>query len=131
MTEGIPVDVLEKRAADERRQLHNSVQELRETVHERLDVKRNVRNHLGTISGVMAVAGLALGSVSAVAELSARGVQFLKTPESYYDDVPERMHRWAARSLTAHLDKLVAEGAVRAERAGYTLVQSPSTGRDR
>jgi hypothetical protein len=61
MTEGIPVEVLEKRAAEERRQLHNTVQELRETVHERLDVKRNVRNHLGTVSGVMAVAGLALG----------------------------------------------------------------------
>ena len=61
MTEGIPVDVLEKRAADERRQLHNSVQELRESVHERLDVKRNVRNHLGTVCGVMAVIGLALG----------------------------------------------------------------------
>jgi glyoxylase-like metal-dependent hydrolase (beta-lactamase superfamily II)/8-oxo-dGTP pyrophosphatase MutT (NUDIX family) len=41
-----------------------------------------------------------------------------------YDDVPARMHRWAARSLTAHLDKLVAEGAARADRAGYTLVQS-------
>lgn len=41
-----------------------------------------------------------------------------------YDDVPERMHRWAVRSLTAHLDKLVAEGAARADRAGYTLVQS-------
>jgi glyoxylase-like metal-dependent hydrolase (beta-lactamase superfamily II)/8-oxo-dGTP pyrophosphatase MutT (NUDIX family) len=41
-----------------------------------------------------------------------------------YDDVPERMHRWAARSLTAHLDKLVAEGAASADRAGYTLVQS-------
>ncbi len=40
-----------------------------------------------------------------------------------YDDVPERMHRWAARSLTAHLDKLVSEGAVRSDRAGYTLVQ--------
>jgi glyoxylase-like metal-dependent hydrolase (beta-lactamase superfamily II)/8-oxo-dGTP pyrophosphatase MutT (NUDIX family) len=40
-----------------------------------------------------------------------------------YDDVPERMHRWAARSLTAHLDKLVAEGAVRSDRAGFTLVQ--------
>jgi glyoxylase-like metal-dependent hydrolase (beta-lactamase superfamily II)/8-oxo-dGTP pyrophosphatase MutT (NUDIX family) len=40
-----------------------------------------------------------------------------------YDDVPERMHRWAARSLTAHLEKLVSEGAVRADRAGYTLVQ--------
>jgi len=61
MTEGIPVDVLEKRAADERRQLHNSVQELRETVHERLDVKRNVRNHLGTVAGIMGVVGLALG----------------------------------------------------------------------
>jgi hypothetical protein len=56
MTEGIPVEVLEKRAAEERRQLHNTVQELRETVHERLDLKRNVRNHLGTVSGVMAVA---------------------------------------------------------------------------
>lgn len=61
MTEGIPVDVLEKRAADERRQLHNSVQELRETVHERLDVKRNVRNHLGVIAGGLAVVGLILG----------------------------------------------------------------------
>jgi hypothetical protein len=33
------------------------------------------------------------------------------------------MHRWAARSLTAHLDKLVAEGAVRADGGRYTLVQ--------
>jgi hypothetical protein len=61
MTEGIPVDVLEKRAADERRQLHNSVQELRESVHERLDVKRNVRNHLGPICCAMAFIGLVLG----------------------------------------------------------------------
>jgi glyoxylase-like metal-dependent hydrolase (beta-lactamase superfamily II)/8-oxo-dGTP pyrophosphatase MutT (NUDIX family) len=41
-----------------------------------------------------------------------------------YDDVPERMHRWAARSLTAHLDKLVADGAVRGDPARYTLVES-------
>jgi hypothetical protein len=61
MTEGIPVDVLEKRAADERRQLHNSVQELRQTVEDRLDVKRNVRNHLGAVSCALAVAGLAVG----------------------------------------------------------------------
>jgi len=61
MTEGIPVDVLEKRAADERRQLHNSVAELRQSVHERLDVKRNVRNHLGAAAGILAVLGLALG----------------------------------------------------------------------
>jgi len=61
MTEGIPVDVLEKRAADQRRQLHNTVVELRETVHEKLDVKRNVRNHLGVVAGAMALAGMALG----------------------------------------------------------------------
>jgi len=41
-----------------------------------------------------------------------------------YDDVPERIHRVAARSLTAHLDKLVAEGAVRLEESRYTLVRS-------
>jgi hypothetical protein len=61
MTKGIPVEVLEKQAADERRQLHNSVQELRESVQERLDVKRNVRNHLGMVAGVLAISGLALG----------------------------------------------------------------------
>jgi glyoxylase-like metal-dependent hydrolase (beta-lactamase superfamily II)/8-oxo-dGTP pyrophosphatase MutT (NUDIX family) len=41
-----------------------------------------------------------------------------------YDDVPERLHRVAARSLTAHLDKLVADGAVRADGGRYSLVQS-------
>jgi glyoxylase-like metal-dependent hydrolase (beta-lactamase superfamily II)/8-oxo-dGTP pyrophosphatase MutT (NUDIX family) len=40
-----------------------------------------------------------------------------------YDDVPERIHRVAARSLTAHLEKLVAEGAVRAKSGRYTLVE--------
>jgi hypothetical protein len=61
MTEGIPVDMLERRAADERRQLHNTVQELRQTVQERLDVKRNVRNHLGAAACGLAVVGFALG----------------------------------------------------------------------
>jgi glyoxylase-like metal-dependent hydrolase (beta-lactamase superfamily II)/8-oxo-dGTP pyrophosphatase MutT (NUDIX family) len=45
-----------------------------------------------------------------------------------YDDVPERIHRVAVRSLTAHLDKLVAEGAVRLEEGRYTLVQSATAG---
>ena len=45
-----------------------------------------------------------------------------------YHDVPERIHRVAARSLTAHLDKLVADGAVRAEEGRYTLVQSKRGG---
>lgn len=61
MTNGIPVDVLEKRAADQRRQLHNSVSELRQTVRERLDVKRNVREHLWSASGVVALVGLLAG----------------------------------------------------------------------
>ncbi|MFL6655024.1 MAG: MBL fold metallo-hydrolase [Sulfurifustis sp.] len=42
-----------------------------------------------------------------------------------YDDVPEGLHRWAARSLTAHLEKLLADGVVSSERARYALVQSP------
>lgn len=61
MTEGIPVDVLEKRAADQRRQLHNSVSELRQSVRERLDLKRNVREHLWTASGALALVGLVTG----------------------------------------------------------------------
>jgi len=61
MTSGIPVDELERRAAEQRQQLHNTVVELRQTVHQRLDVKRNVREHLGAASGVLAIAGLALG----------------------------------------------------------------------
>ena len=38
-----------------------------------------------------------------------------------YDDVPPRLHGVAARSLTAHLQKLLAEGAVRAEGERYRL----------
>jgi glyoxylase-like metal-dependent hydrolase (beta-lactamase superfamily II)/8-oxo-dGTP pyrophosphatase MutT (NUDIX family) len=45
-----------------------------------------------------------------------------------YDDVPARIHRVAARSLTAHLEKLAAEGAVRAADSRYTLVKSPAAG---
>ena len=61
MNSAIPVDVLEKRAADQRRQLHNSVSELRHSVRERLDLKRNLREHLWAASGVMGVVGLVVG----------------------------------------------------------------------
>jgi len=40
-----------------------------------------------------------------------------------YDDVPERVYRAAARSLTAHLDKLVADGAVRVQASRYSLTK--------
>ncbi len=45
-----------------------------------------------------------------------------------YDDVQPRLHGVAIRSLAAHLDKLAAEGRVRAAEQRYTLVQSPSAG---
>jgi glyoxylase-like metal-dependent hydrolase (beta-lactamase superfamily II) len=38
-----------------------------------------------------------------------------------YDDVHPRIHAVAARSLTAHLEKLVAEGKVRASGGRYSL----------
>lgn len=40
-----------------------------------------------------------------------------------YDDVPQRIHGVAARSLAAHLEKLVADGMVRAAGERYALVQ--------
>ena len=61
MTSGMPVEVLEKRAAEQREHLHHTVVGLRQTVHERLEIKRNVRNHWGPVAGVLAIAGLALG----------------------------------------------------------------------
>jgi len=39
-----------------------------------------------------------------------------------YDDVHSRLHPVAARSLTAHLQKLAADGAVRASEGRYSLV---------
>ena len=45
-----------------------------------------------------------------------------------YEDVPARVHRWAARSLTAHIDKLAAEGAVREAGGRFSLVESRTAG---
>lgn len=41
-----------------------------------------------------------------------------------YDDVPVPLHRWAARSLMAHLEKLLAENVIRSERGRYVIIQS-------
>jgi len=61
MNSALPVDVLERKAAEQRRQIHDSVVELRHSVKERLDVKRNVREHLWAVSGALAFVGLVLG----------------------------------------------------------------------
>ena len=55
----LPAEILEKRAAEQRRSLHNNVQQLRSVVRhevqERTDVKRNVRRHFAPIAGASAV----------------------------------------------------------------------------
>lgn len=61
MTNPLPSDVLEQRAADQRRRLHNSVVELRSTVREKLDVKRNAREHLWPAAGALSFIGLIMG----------------------------------------------------------------------
>ena len=56
---------LELRAAEQRKRLHDSVEELKSQVREKLDVKTNVRQHLVAVSGVASVLGLLLGYGSA------------------------------------------------------------------
>jgi hypothetical protein len=57
----MPYEIYEQRAAEQRRRIHNSVTDLRHSVKERLDVKRNAREYLWPAAGVAAVLGLALG----------------------------------------------------------------------
>ena len=65
MTNSLPAEILEQRAADQRRRLHNSVSELRtsvrERVRERLDVKRNARHYLWPASGALSLVALVMG----------------------------------------------------------------------
>ena len=65
MTNSLPTDVLEQRAADQRRRIHDSVSELRSTMKEKLDVRRNAedytRHHFPQAAATASVLGLALG----------------------------------------------------------------------
>lgn len=65
MSDLMPSDVLEQRAAEQRRRLHNTVSELKTTVKERLDVRRNAedytRQHYPQAAAAAGVLGLALG----------------------------------------------------------------------
>ncbi|HZQ24324.1 MAG TPA: hypothetical protein VFA89_16160 [Terriglobales bacterium] len=56
-----PTYELELKAADQRRRLHDSVEELKTQVRGKLDVKRNAREHLWIASGVTAMVSLVLG----------------------------------------------------------------------
>ncbi len=57
----MPTDVLEIRAEEQRRRLHNSVSELRSQVREKLDVKKNAREYVWPASGAIALIGMVLG----------------------------------------------------------------------
>ena len=61
MTNPLPTDVLEIRAADQRRQLHNSVTELRSTLKQTLDVRRKAREYLPHAAGAVGFLGLVMG----------------------------------------------------------------------
>ncbi len=57
----MPTDILELRAAEQRRQIHNSVSELRTQMREKLDVKKNAREYVWPASGVVGLIGLVVG----------------------------------------------------------------------
>jgi hypothetical protein len=57
------IDILELRAREQRKQLHNSVQELRSNVQAKLDPKRNARIYFPQIATVAAILGLSAGYV--------------------------------------------------------------------
>jgi hypothetical protein len=57
----LPSYDLELRAAEERRRLHGTLAELRSRVHEELDVKKRVREHLGAACGIAALLSLGVG----------------------------------------------------------------------
>ncbi len=62
----IPTDVLELRAAEQRRRLHNTVADLREKARDTLDLKKTAREHWASAAGAAGVLGLLLGYVTAV-----------------------------------------------------------------
>ena len=55
------LEILELRAREQRKQLHNSVQELKSSVQAKLDPKRNVRIYFSQIATVTAILGLSAG----------------------------------------------------------------------
>ena len=57
----MPVEILEERAADQRRQLHNTVVELKSSLRESFGLRRNAREYLLPAAGVAALFGLLLG----------------------------------------------------------------------
>ena len=58
---GLPAHDLVEKAAEDRRRLHSSVEELRDHLKDTLDVKKNTREHLGLACGAAALLGVTIG----------------------------------------------------------------------
>ena len=65
MTNPLPADVLEERAAEQRRRIIESVSGLRSSVRERLNVRRNVSQNFWQAAAVVAAAMILLGYTAA------------------------------------------------------------------
>jgi hypothetical protein len=57
----VPTDILEMRAAEQRRRIHDTVLELREQIDEKLDVRKKAREYVLPASGAAAFLGLVFG----------------------------------------------------------------------
>jgi hypothetical protein len=61
----VPTDLLEQRAAEQRRRLHHSVTELRDqvrdTVHDKLDVQKRAREYVWPAAGTAFLFALLFG----------------------------------------------------------------------
>lgn len=57
----LPPDILEVRAAEQRRRLHATVLDLRQQVEEKLDVRRQAAEYVWPASGAAALVGLVFG----------------------------------------------------------------------
>jgi predicted sugar kinase len=57
----LPTDDLEIKAADQRRRLQSSVHELKDRVREKLDVKRNISQHVLLASAIAGAMSLGFG----------------------------------------------------------------------
>ena len=55
------INVYEERAAAQRREIHESVHDLKAAVRERMDVKRNLREYMAPAAGFVALFGAMLG----------------------------------------------------------------------
>lgn len=67
------IQIYEERAAQQRREIHGSVADLKDAVRERLDVKKNLRPYMGPAAAFVGIFGAMLGyGVASLFDLKRR-----------------------------------------------------------